>query len=70
MLSLRIIVPNIKCISPQYKSIYTCFITTEDTESTEELHPYFLNFVFFMLSVVTLSLEIGEEILVLDYEFL
>lgn len=70
MLSLRIIVPNIKSISLQYKSIYTYFITTEDTESTEELRPYLLNFLFFLLYVVTLSLEIGDETLALDYEFL
>ncbi len=54
-----IIVPNV--------NIYTYFITTEDTESTEGLCPYFLYSVFSVLSVVKISLEIGERIWVLDY---
>jgi len=46
-------------------NIYTYFITTEDTESTEGLCPDFLYSVFSVLSVlsvVKLSLEIGEGI--------
>ncbi len=35
-------------------NIYTHFITTEDTESTEGLCPYFLYSVFSVLSVVKL----------------
>lgn len=54
-LNKKIIVPNV--------NIFTYFIT-EDTENTEELRPYFIYSVF---SVVNLSLEIGEKILVLDY---
>ncbi len=47
---------------------YNYFITTEDTENTEELCPYFLYSVFSVLSVVKLSLEICEGIRVLDYK--
>ncbi len=50
-------------------NIYTYIITTEDTESTEGLCPYFLYSVFSGLSVVKLSLEIGEGIWVLDYSY-
>ncbi|AKB26388.1 ABC transporter, ATP-binding protein [Methanosarcina sp. MTP4] len=57
--AFSIIVPNI--------NIYTFFITTEDTESTEGLCPYFFYSVFSVLSVVKLSLEIGEGIWVIDY---
>ncbi|WP_440955450.1 hypothetical protein ACSAZK_00265 [Methanosarcina sp. Mfa9] len=53
-----------------YINIYTFFITTEDTESTEGLCPYFLYSVFSVLSVVKLSLEIGEGIWVIDYRCL
>jgi hypothetical protein len=53
------VVPNV--------NIYTCFIATEDTESTEGLCPYFLYSVFSGLSVVKLSLEIGEGIRGIDY---
>lgn len=55
-----IVVPNV--------NICTYFITTEGTESTEELCPDFLYSVFSVLSVVNPSLEIGEEILILDYK--
>jgi hypothetical protein len=51
----------------QKVNIYTYFITTEDTESTEGLCPYFLYSVFSGLSVVKLSLEIGEGIRGIDY---
>jgi len=44
-------------------------ITTEDTESTEGLCPYFLYSVFSVLSVVKLSLEIAEGIRVINYNW-
>ncbi|AKB25184.1 ABC transporter, ATP-binding protein [Methanosarcina sp. MTP4] len=40
----------------------------EDTESTEGLCLYLLYSVFSVLSVVKLSLEIGERIWALDYK--
>ena len=66
--SMEIIIPNI--------NIHTYIITTEDTESTEGLYPYFLfpisyflYSVFSVYSVVKLSLEIGEGIWILDHTF-
>jgi hypothetical protein len=60
------------------KPLFT-LLYNEDTESTEELCPYFLYSLFCpyflyslfsvlsVLSVLNLSLEIGEEISVIDY---
>jgi hypothetical protein len=59
MVRILFIVPDV--------NTYTYFITTEDTESTEGLCPYFLYSVFSVLSVVEISLEIGERIWVFDY---
>jgi len=53
----------------QKVNIYTYFITTEDTESTEGLCPYFLYSVFSALSVVKPSLEIAKGIWVINYNW-
>ena len=52
--------------SPEHK--YLHLLTTEETESTEGLCPYFFYSVFSVLSVVKVSPEIGEGISVPDYK--
>jgi len=52
--------------SPKRKYLHL-LSTTEDTENTERLCPYFLYSVFSVPSVVKPVIEIGVKILALDY---